>query len=66
MRIARNAQDWKAVVENAGPFAPLSVLRAHLAQAPRAARVCAEYHWLTGLIQGRELHEELGGPDVKP
>lgn len=64
-RTTRRVQDWLALVENTGPFAPLSLLRGHLEQAPPAARACAEYHWLKGLIQGRELHEEFGGVDVK-
>jgi hypothetical protein len=64
-RPTRRVQDWLALVENSGPFAPLSLLRGHLEQAPPAARTCAEYHWLRGLIQGRELHEEFGGVDVK-
>lgn len=58
------ATDWKASVDNIGPFAPLAALRRLRDEAPHEARFTPEYHWLRGFIQGRELHEEFGGVDV--
>ena len=58
--------DWQAMVDNAGPFAPLSELRQFLQSAPPEAQSLPEYHWLKGFLQGRELHEEFAGVDVKP
>lgn len=62
---ALDAADWRAMVDNAGPFAPLSELRRYLASAPPEAQSLPEYHWLTGFLQGRELHEEFAGIDVE-
>jgi hypothetical protein len=62
---ALDAADWRALVDNAGPFAPLSELRRFLATAPPEAQSLPEYHWLTGFLQGRELHEEFAGVDVE-
>lgn len=64
--IALIATDWKARVDNIGPFGSLADLRALRDEAPREARRTPEYHWLRGFIQGRELHEEFGGTDVTP
>lgn len=62
--LARAAADWKARVDNIGPFASLAALRHLRDEAPREARSTPEYHWLRGFIQGRELHEEFGSVDV--
>jgi hypothetical protein len=61
---ALEAADWRALVDNAGPFAPLHVLRQYFASAPPEAQSLPEYHWLKGFLQGRELHEEFAGVDV--
>jgi hypothetical protein len=61
---AFDAADWKALVDNAGPFAPLDLLRQYLESAPPEAQSLPEYHWLKGFLQGRELHEEFAGVDV--
>ena len=61
---ALDAADWRALVDNAGPFAPLNLLRQYLASAPPEAQSLPEYHWLKGFLQGRELHEEFAGIDV--
>jgi hypothetical protein len=58
--------DWQAMVDNAGPFAPLSELRQILQSAPPEAKPLPEYNWLKGFLQGRELHEEFAGVDVRP
>jgi hypothetical protein len=58
--------DWQAMVDNTGPFAPLSELRQILQSAPPEAQSLREYYWLKGFLQGRELHEEFAGVDVRP
>ena len=58
--------DWQALVDNTGPFAPLSELRQILHSAPPEAKSSPGYHWLKGFLQGRELHEEFAGVDVRP
>lgn len=58
------AADWKALVDNVGPFAPLSALREYLERAPVEARSLPEYQWLKGFVAGREMHEEFAGTDV--
>ena len=60
-----NVADWQAMVDNAGPFAPLGELRQYLQSAPPEAQSLPVYHWLKGFCQGRELHEEFAGADVK-
>ena len=59
-------EDWQAMVDNTGPFAPLSELRQILQAAPPEANPLPEYNWLKGFLQGRELHEEFAGVDVRP
>lgn len=58
-------EDWIAMADNVGPFAPLPVLTEILEQAPRDAKNTLEYAWLKGLIEGRQIHEEFGGVDVE-
>ncbi len=58
-------EDWQAMVDNAGPFAPLGELQQILKSAPPEAKSLPEYNWLRGFLQGRELHEEFAGVDVR-
>jgi hypothetical protein len=56
--------DWLEKMDQMGPFAALDALEAGLSAAPATAKKSPEYHYLRGMLDGRAVHEYLGGIDV--
>ncbi|MDD4456448.1 MAG: hypothetical protein PHC98_02560 [Syntrophotalea acetylenica] len=53
--------DWLERLDRHGPFMALDRMREFLEMAPLAAKETREYIYLEGLLDGRSVHEELGG-----
>lgn len=61
LRQREQVLDWLERLDRHGPFMALERMREFLNTAPEAAKATREYIYLEGLLDGRSVHEELGG-----
>lgn len=53
--------EWEAGIDMGGPAQPIEQLKSAIEAAPNAVVGTPEYYYYQGFIDGRVLHEELGG-----
>jgi hypothetical protein len=54
-------KNWLAEIDMKGPAAPLQWLEDHIEHAPESIKNHPDFNYFRGFLDGRILHEELGG-----